>query len=259
MTVLQGVFNQAAQLTSLSFGEVRLNRPWGIEFSDSKSFYSRAPNGWGFTESVDRGSSSQDSEHCYRESVVKTPLGEFSLITSDDIEGNVVLRELTLVALRPSKLVDLVSRFVFDPSLIQSVKLAGNDIPLDESNTYHQYETSVVEIRGREFEANVRIANSEIPDSMVPTMYARSSPFDGLVVHARCIPESWTGESVRVLGRRLPDSLASGLTAIPGVASKIRYASERNRRIGRIMQGMPYVQLETGDTLRLETCFEVES
>ena len=205
---------------------------WGIEFSDSVSFFTL------FTPQAQFVQDNLESEH-----VTDTTLSRVRDITFHDaagtlvqeeaIDGNELHRTHTFTCSQGSDLLDFVSRYVFPKELFHSATIAGNTIQHNDNNIYHQFaaaEGDVITLHGNS-DVSITINKLGTADgAFTPHAYVRDER-GSWVVHIRLLPAHNTNTTTKLnagwYNKALPAKMQKALQSIPGFKNWSMYRGER--------------------------------
>lgn len=239
--------------------------PWGVETADSSAFFSLEDN-FGYLYKVNHEEyKASDTEYCYSidNSMVE---GQWIINGVERIEGNNILRELTLVCKEDSYFMDFVMRFRIRKDCIDYAVINNEKIYHKNSNKYFQYECKQVELVGKDFDIHIKCGKINLPDTMKQVMYVRDAKNEW-VVHIRFLPKKWDKEVIKLCNswyntQSIPQSISKVLLRNTNLKKKLWYHNEISPYKSKLMKllnpnAFPMVKLAKETELEINSSFEI--
>jgi hypothetical protein len=232
--------------------------PWGIETADSSAFFSLEKDVGYRYECINEDYKVNRDGYCYD---IENRMfeGRWRLTGQDTISNNSVLREVKLLCLEDSYLMDFVMRFRFKKIYIKYAFI--NDIKIVHKNTniYHQYPVDKVELCGFDFDVIITIKDLITTNKMSPFMYVRDNG-DEWVVHVRMLPIQWDKEVIKLCNhwyetKPLPLYISNALLKSRSLKDFLWYHNEKKPYKNKILKfinpnAFPMVLLPKGTVLK---------
>jgi hypothetical protein len=166
---------------------------WGIEFADSRSFFSLKGTGQYISQEKFVEVCTESSCNSKRRIQMTDGKGVLSI---DESESNgEIFRMHTFEATEQTELLDFVSRYVFPKAWFDSAVIHEKIILHKDENIYHQFpvdpEHNTIRFEGLSGGICIRVLQHEAPASFVPFLYVRDEP-GFWIAHIRYLPTSDT-------------------------------------------------------------------
>lgn len=206
--------------------------PWGFETADSSAFYS-LEDGFGYRYKIITQDIEFSDKHYKAKIVTKMKEGKWELNIDDRISNNKTIeRKVEAITLEDSFFMDFVMRFRFKKEFIEYVKVADKVYYHNNTNVYYQYPVDKIFLKGKEFDIDLTVEDSIVPDKMQPVIYVRDN-LDEWIVHIRMIPKEWDKEVIKICTRwagtrPLPQKLSNILLKWKWLREQLWYRGERN-------------------------------
>ncbi|WP_127717976.1 hypothetical protein [Halobacteriovorax sp. HLS] len=252
-------------IQSIFYKNQNLINPWGVETSDTSSFYS-LEDGIGYRYKVeDEKQIVKESSHEYGAKILMKD-GAFNIKLIENLDDAKVSRKLELEVLEDIPLMDFVLRFRFKDKFFPTAKIAAREFSCDNSNLYHMYPTDRVELFGEKYQINLQVKKFQAPSGFEQNMYVRSRHGEW-IVHARMIPNRSDKEVIKLcskwfMTRPLPQWLTNFLLYFKPIKNCLWYRGEKNPFKSRIINifnpnAFPMIELKKGEVLKWEVECEI--
>ena len=217
-------------ISKLSFKGQNIINPWGFETADSSAFFSLEQGiGWRYKKLLEEYEFDETKNRAHLITQMKE--GKWELFINDEIKGNIITRDIEAITLEDSYFMDFVLRYRFKKEFIEYAKINNKIYYHNNTNVYYQYPVDKVFLKGKNFDINISVVESIVPDKMQPVMYVRDN-IDEWVVHIRMIPKKWDKEVIKICTawagtRPLPQKLSEILLKWKWLKKQLWYRGER--------------------------------
>lgn len=172
-------------LKTLCVDEKNILTKWGIEFSDGDRFFiqnqkSHAPHE---VESV-----KIEKNHTRATLLVHLSQSTLRIEIDEVFSAKKITRSYVITPLQDTHFMDISISQAFEKKVFDHVEMNGLVLPFDGIERNHQFEVNHARFVGKDFDIDVDFEIQSNRTGLMPTIYARSSPQFGWVVHSRLFP-----------------------------------------------------------------------
>lgn len=252
-------------IQALRYKGENLINPWGVETSDTSSFYS-LEDGVGYRYEIEEEEQTvKESSHEYSSRIIMKD-GSFKIKLFEQLEDEKVNRKVELEVIEDIALMDFVLRFRFKDKFFPVAKIDSKEFSCDNSNLYHMYPTNEVELLGDKIYVNLKVKNFVAPSGFDQNMYVRSRNGEW-IVHARMIPNKSDKVVIKLcskwfMTRPLPQWITNFLIFFRPIKKCLWYRGERRPFESRFINifnpnAFPLIELKKGEVLKWEVECEI--
>lgn len=180
------VFNDKSVIR-LDIKKENIIYPWGFEAGDSYSFYT-------LTSKPFNATAKRIGKNTIKVNMVEA---EYDLQINEKVQKNTIKRTHTLNITKNSAFQDVVTRYRFKKKYFDYALIDGKKILHKEKNIYYQYPVSEAKLIGKEFDIQITIDKTIVPENtFIPNIYVRDYK-DEWIIHVRLIPYEWNKEIIK--------------------------------------------------------------
>ena len=240
--------------------------PWGVETADSSSFFSLEKS-VGLRNRILYEKYFHNDRNYRVAMSTKMKEGKWALSINDSIKDNSVFRCVEATMLEDTFMMDFVLRFRFKKKYIKYIEINGERLFHRNKNIYHQFQSSLVYLKGFSFDLKLTIEDSKVPFKMMSVVYVRDRK-DEWVVHFRMLPKIWDKEVIKICTswaktKPLPQCISNLLLSSVRIRKSLWYRPERNPYKNRLYRYLinpaayPMVLLNKNEELKWNVKMEV--
>lgn len=241
---------------SLEFNDENFIKPFGIETSDTSSFFSLESNvGYRYNEIEEK--CNYNNLYYEYEKTIEMHDGKWKLHGVEEIDGNRLVRTAKVICLEDSYFIDFVMRFRVKKDYFNFAYISDRQIPHMCTNVYYQYPVDYVHLDGK-YKVDIKVIDCKVPVKMAPYMYVRDHE-DEWVIHARMLPQDSERKVIKLCNsfcktRPIPQWMTNILCSNEKVYDYLKYHNERTPYTNKIMRrispnAFPLVLVKKGEEL----------
>lgn len=252
-------------ISELIYNDKNIINPWGIEATDSRSFFS-IESGFGQRckiidqQSYLKGNTFQIRQH------VKMNEGEWQLEVIEELLENKVIRTAKLICIKESFFVDLCFRFRFRKEFFSEAIIANEKLIHSESNTYHQFPVKEVILSGKKQAMKIKIISCESQGKFIPLVNLKDCKNEW-VMQARLLPKTSDKEIIKLSSKffneaPIPELITKLILKNKKIKEYLWYHAEHspyNNFIAKVFapNAFPLAKLRSGQELKIKVELQI--